>query len=70
MRVRIFVQDDLTALVVPLINANKTLSPDKEKMKTDAIKIKDAEIDDPIIGMNQVCAKQSIAKNGYYENVL
>ena len=41
MNVRIYVQDDLTALVVPLDDINKELSPDKERMKTNAIRTRD-----------------------------
>lgn len=33
MKVRIYVQDDLTALLVPIDDINKELSSDKERMK-------------------------------------
>ena len=68
MRVRIYVQDDLTALVVPLDDAARKHSPDKEKMIANAIKTRDADLDDSIIGLNREGAKQGLQKEGHYVN--
>ena len=68
MRVRIYVQDDLTALVVPLDDAARKLSPEKEKMKASAIKTRDADLDDSIIGLDREDTKQGLQKEGHYVN--
>lgn len=68
MNVRIYVQDDLTALVVPLDDVNKELSPDKERMKTNAIRTRDVDLDDSIIGMDRDGAKSGIEKEGNFVN--
>ena len=65
MNVRIYVQSDLTALVVPLDDVNKQLSPDKERMKTNAIRTMDLDLDDSIIGMDRDGAKSGIEKKKY-----
>ena len=57
MKVRIYVQDDLTALVVPIDDINKELSSDKERMKANAIRTRDVDLDDSIIGMDRDGAK-------------
>ena len=68
MKVRIYVQEDLTALVVPLDDVDKTLSSDKEKMRETAIKTRDADLDESIIGLDREGTKQGISIDGYYVN--
>ena len=53
MKVRIYVQGDLTALVVPFDDVNKKLSSDKERMKASAIRTRDVDLDDSIIGVDR-----------------
>ena len=65
MNVRIYVQSDLTALVVPLDDVNKQLLPDKERMKTNAIRTMDLDLDDSIIGMDRDGAKSGIEEKKY-----
>ena len=68
MKVRIYVQDDLTALIVPLDDVDKRLSPDKESMKTNATKVRDTDLDDSIIGVDRVNAKRGIQREGNFVN--
>lgn len=68
MKVRIYVQDDLTALIVPLDDVDKRLSPDKENMKTNATKVRDADLDDSIIGVDRADAKRGIKREGNFVN--
>ncbi len=68
MQVRIYVQKDGTALVVPIAGVNKPLSPHAAAMKKSAVVEKDADLDDSIIGMNRAGAKKGIGANGFYVN--
>lgn len=68
MKVRIYVQHDLTALIVPLDDADKKLSPDKESMKASATKIRDTDLDDSIIGVDRAGAKHDIQNKGDFVN--
>lgn len=68
MKVRVYVQDDLTALIVPLDDVEKKLSPDKESMKANATKVKDTDLDDSIIGVDRAGAKRGIQNGGDFVN--
>ena len=68
MKVKIYVQKDLTALVVPLEDDGKKLSFEKESMKTSAIKVKTTDIDDSIIGLDRENAKCGIQTDGQFVN--
>ena len=68
MKVRVYVQDDLTALIVPLDDVEKKLSPDKESMKANATKVKDTDLDDSIIGVDRAGAKRGIQNEGDFVN--
>ncbi len=68
MKVRIYVQDDLTALVVPIDEINKGLSSEKERMKANAIRTRDVDLDDSIIGIDRDGAKSGIGKEGNFVN--
>ena len=68
MKVRIYVQDDLTALIVPLDDVGKRLSPDKESMKTNATKVRDTDLDDSFIGVDRADTKCGIQREGNFVN--
>ena len=68
MQVRIYAQDDLTALIVPLDDVDKRLSSDKESMKTNATRVRDTDLDDSIIGVDRADAKRGIQREGNFVN--
>lgn len=68
MRVKIYVQKDLTALIVPLADDEKKLSVEKESMKVSAIRVRTADIDDSIIGLDRENAKRGIRNEGNFVN--
>ena len=68
MQVRIYVQKDRTALVVPIAGVNNPLPPHADAMKKSAVDEKDAELDDSIIGMDRERAKTGIQTKGYHVN--
>lgn len=68
MKVRIYVQADGTALVVPITGINNPLPPHAQAMKNSAVREKDADLDDSIIGMDRGGAKKGIQTKGYHVN--
>lgn len=68
MKVKIYVQKDLTALIVPLADDCKKLSAEKESMKSSAIRVRTTDIDDSIIGLDRENAKRGIRKEGNFVN--
>ena len=68
MEVKIYVQKDLTALVVPFVDDGKKLSAEKERMKASAIRVRTFNIDDSIIGLDRENAKRGIQKDGFFVN--
>ena len=68
MKVRVYVQADGKALIEPLDKVNQSLPQSVAGMRNSAVKTRDADIDDSIIGVDKDAAKREIAKKGYYIN--
>lgn len=68
MKVRVYAQADGKALIELLDRVNQPLPQSAASMRNSAIKTRDADIDDSIIGVDKDAAKREIAKNGYYIN--
>ena len=68
MKVKIYVQNDGTALVVPIAGVNNPLPPHAQTMKNSAVSEKEADLDDSIIGMDRGGAQKGIQTNGHYVN--
>lgn len=68
MKVRVYVQTDGTALIEPLDKVDQPLPKPAASMRNSAVRTRDAELDDSIIGVDKCAAKREIAKNGYYIN--
>ena len=68
MKVRVYVQADGTAFIEPLNKVNQPLPQSVASMRKSAVKIIDADIDAPIIGVDKDAAKREIASKGYYIN--
>ena len=68
MKVRIYIQRDGCALVVPLEGVDQTLPPAQDSMRKSAVRIKDADIDDSIIGLDKDAARKSILRKGWFVN--